>query len=99
MENEKQLYLTALNPLLIKPERGLPNAVAVIGAGTIGPDIGYYLKSAMPGITLFLVDIDELPLQKAEKRLAAYAQKAVNRKKMDQKKAAAVLNNIIYSTL
>ncbi|MBW2612016.1 MAG: enoyl-CoA hydratase/isomerase family protein [Deltaproteobacteria bacterium] len=97
MENEKQLYLTALNPLLIKPERGLPNAVAVIGAGTIGPDIGYYLKSAMPGITLFLVDIDELPLQKAEKRLAAYAQKAVNRKKMGPKKAAAVLNNIIYT--
>ena len=38
MENEKQLYRTALNPLLIKPERGLPSAVAVIGAGTIGPE-------------------------------------------------------------
>ena len=97
MENEKQLYLTALNPLLIKPERGLPSAVAVIGAGTIGPDIGYYLKSAMPDITLFLVDIDEQPLQKAEKRLAAYAQKAVDRKKMSPEKAAAVLKNITYT--
>ena len=97
MENEKQLYRTALNPLLIKPERGLPSSVAVIGAGTIGPDIGYYLKSAMPDITLFLVDIDERPLQKAEKRLASYAQKAVDRKKMHPEKAAAVLKNITYT--
>ncbi len=97
MENEKQLYLTTLNPLLIKPERGLPGAVAVIGAGTIGPDIGYYLKSAMPDITLFLVDIDEKPLQKAEKRMAAYAQKAVDKRKMKPEKAAAVLNNIFYT--
>jgi enoyl-CoA hydratase/3-hydroxyacyl-CoA dehydrogenase len=97
MENEKQLYRTALNPLLIKPERGLPSSVAVIGAGTIGPDIGYYLKSAMPDITLFLVDIDERPLQKAEKRLASYAQKAVDRKKMSPEKAAAVLKNISYT--
>ncbi|MEN8245476.1 MAG: 3-hydroxyacyl-CoA dehydrogenase/enoyl-CoA hydratase family protein [Thermodesulfobacteriota bacterium] len=97
MENEKQLYLTALNPLLIKTQRGLPGAIAVIGAGTIGPDIGYYLKSAMPGITLFLVDIDEQPLQKAEKRLAAYAQKAVDKRKMKPDKAVAVLKNIIYT--
>ena len=90
MENETQLYQTALNPLLIKPERGLPRAIAVIGAGTIGPDIAYYLKSAMPNISLFLVDIDEQPLQKAEKRLAAYAQKAVDRKKMTSEKAATV---------
>ena len=97
MHNEKQLYLTTLNPLLIKPERGLPRAVAVIGAGTIGPDIGYYLKSAMPDITLFLVDIDEKPLQNAKKRLAAYAQKAVDKKKMKPEKADAVLNNIFYT--
>jgi len=97
MENEKQLYLTALNPLLIKTQRGLPGAVAVIGAGTIGPDIAYYLKSAMPAISLFLVDIDEKPLQQAEKRLAAYAQKAVDRKKMKAEKAAIVLQNIFYT--
>ena len=34
------------NPLLATPARALPRAVAIIGAGTIGPDIGYYLKSA-----------------------------------------------------
>jgi len=97
MKNQEQLYKTALNPFLVKTERTLPQAVAVIGAGTIGPDIGYYLKSAMPEITLFLVDIDEKPLRNAEKRLAAYAQKAVDRKKMKPEKAAAVLENIVYT--
>ena len=28
------------NPLLATPTRPLPRAVAIIGAGTIGPDIG-----------------------------------------------------------
>ena len=97
MKNEKSLYVSAMNPFLVKTERTLPRAVAVIGAGTIGPDIGYYLKSAMPDITLYLVDIDEKPLQNAERRLAGYAQKAVDRKKMKADKAAAVLENIVYT--
>ena len=63
MKSENRLYKSAMNPFLIKTERTLPRAAAVIGAGTIGPDIGYYLKSAMPDITLYLVDIDEKPLQ------------------------------------
>jgi enoyl-CoA hydratase/3-hydroxyacyl-CoA dehydrogenase len=46
------------NPLLATPDRPLPRAVAVIGAGTIGPDIGYYLKSALPGLKLYLVDVN-----------------------------------------
>ena len=70
MANPKVLYRTALNPLLISPGRGLPSEVAVIGAGTIGPDIGYYLKSAMPSIRLYLVDVVEAPLKRAEQRLA-----------------------------
>jgi len=45
------------NPLLLKPERPLPREVAMIGAGTIGPDIGYYLKRALPDIKLYLVDV------------------------------------------
>ena len=97
MKNEKNLYRNALNPLLIPTQRSLPGAVAVIGAGTIGPDIGYYLKSAMPDIKLILVDIDEQPLLKAEKRLAGYTQKAVARNKMSQEKADAVLKNIVYT--
>ena len=59
MAEKKNLYASAHNPLLIRPTRPLPDAVAVIGAGTIGPDIGYYLKSAMPWCKLVLVDIAE----------------------------------------
>jgi len=97
MESDPKLYPTAVNPLLIKPNRKLPKAAAIIGAGTIGPDIGYYLKSAMPDLSLTLVDIDEKPLKAAEKRLAAYAQKAIDRRKMKPEKAEAVLANIIYT--
>ena len=94
MKSNTDLYPTACNPLLIKPDRGLPRAAAVVGAGTIGPDIGYYLKSALPDMTLTLVDIDDKPLMAAEKRLAAYASKAVERRKMKPEQAQAVLKNI-----
>ncbi len=97
MKSDPKLYPTAVNPLLIKPDRGLPKAAAIIGAGTIGPDIGYYLKSAVPGLTLTLVDVDDAPLQAAKKRLAAYAQKAIDRRKMKPEKAEAVLANINYT--
>jgi enoyl-CoA hydratase/3-hydroxyacyl-CoA dehydrogenase len=72
MKQGRQLYPTAFNPLLITPTRPLPKQIAIIGAGTIGPDIGYYLKSALPGITLYLVDIAEKPLVNAEKRISDY---------------------------
>ena len=98
MAKQKDLYRTALNPLLIRPVRGLPSEMAVVGAGTIGPDIGYYLKSALPGSRLFLVDVVEAPLKRAEQRLADYAAKAVDKKKMKPELAAAVLENIVYTT-
>ena len=98
MKPNPELYPTARNPLLIKPDRGLPGAAAVIGAGTIGPDIAYYLKSALPDMPLTLVDIDDKPLVAAEKRLAAYAAKAVERKKMRPEQAQNVLKNIRYTT-
>ncbi len=98
MPNEKNLYRSAVNPLLLTPDRPLPDEVAVIGAGTIGPDIGYYLKSAMPDCRLFLVDVMEEPLKRAEHRINAYTQKAIDRKKMKPEKAAAVRDNIVYTT-
>ena len=98
MVSEKALYRSRYNPLLIKTSRPLPDQVAVIGAGTIGPDIGYYLKSAMPDCRLFLVDIAEEPLQRAEQRISTYAQKAVDKKKMEPEKAARVVENINYTT-
>jgi len=97
MDHKKELYPTVYNPLLITPSRPLPGEVAVIGAGTIGPDIGYYLKSALPDVRLYLVDVAEKPLQNAERRLGGYVQKAIDRKKMKQDKAEAVLKNISYT--
>lgn len=98
MDQAKRLYSTAYNPLLITPAYPLPNEVAVIGAGTIGPDIAYYLKSALPGITLYLVDVVEEPLKKAEQRLNGYIRKAVDKKKMKPEQAEAVSANIFYTT-
>jgi len=89
--------LSSVNPLLIQPTRPLPKEIAIIGAGTIGPDIGYYLKSALPGSRLYLIDIAEQALKNAEIRYSAYAKKAVNRKKMTAEQAQAVLENVIYT--
>lgn len=98
MDPAKNLYRTAFNPLLIQPTRSLPDEVAVIGAGTIGPDIGYYLKSALPASKLYLVDVIEKPLKQAQQRMVEYTEKAVDKKKMKPEKAAAVLQNIVYTT-
>jgi enoyl-CoA hydratase/3-hydroxyacyl-CoA dehydrogenase len=97
MDYKAKLYPTAFNPLLIKPQRPLPREVAVIGAGAIGPDIGYYLKSALPEIRLILVDIVEEPLKNAERRIAEYVKKALDRGKMKEAEAKTVLENIVYT--
>jgi enoyl-CoA hydratase / 3-hydroxyacyl-CoA dehydrogenase len=98
MDSKNVLYRSVKNPLLVEPTRPLPRQVAVIGAGTIGPDIGYYLKSALPGIKLFLVDVIEEPLKKAEKRLNGYTAKSVERGTMEEERAKKVLENIVYTT-
>jgi len=98
MDPDKKLYPASFNPLFSAPSRSMPGEVALIGAGTIGPDIGYYLKSAMPEITLYVVDVVEAPLKSAEKRLTGYAQKAVDKKKMKEDRARAVMENIVYTT-
>jgi enoyl-CoA hydratase/3-hydroxyacyl-CoA dehydrogenase len=97
MDYRNKLYPRFCNPLLFEPERPLPKEVAIIGAGTIGPDIGYFLKSALPQIKLFLVDVIEEPLKNAEKRFQGYIDKAVKRKKMAEEKRKGVLENIVYT--
>ncbi|HJN77553.1 MAG TPA: 3-hydroxyacyl-CoA dehydrogenase NAD-binding domain-containing protein [Myxococcota bacterium] len=87
-----------LNPLLIEPSRPLPKRVAIVGAGTIGPDIGYYLKSAIPGLELVLVDINEQALQAAVGRYGKYAAKGVARRKMSPEQAEEVQQNITTTT-
>ena len=86
--------MTTANPLLKTPSRPLPKHVAIIGAGTIGPDIGYYLKSALPDIRLTLVDVSQAAIDKALQRCQDYAKKAVAKGKMSEKHAAAVTANI-----
>ena len=86
--------MTTANPLLQTPSRPLPKHVAIIGAGTIGPDIGYYLKSALPDIRLTLVDVSQAAIDKALQRCQDYAKKAVAKGKMSEKHAAAVTANI-----
>ena len=85
---------TVANPLLHPPCRDVPRHVAVIGAGTIGPDIAYYLKSALPDIRLTLVDVAQSAIDKALQRCRDYAGKAVARGKMSEAHAARVTANI-----
>ena len=72
----------------------MPRSIGIIGAGTIGPDIGYYLKSAIPGLNLVLIDINRDALDRAVDRLHAYADKGVARRKLTPEQAEGVRQNI-----
>ncbi|MDP6955927.1 MAG: 3-hydroxyacyl-CoA dehydrogenase NAD-binding domain-containing protein, partial [Planctomycetota bacterium] len=86
------------NPLLVPPNHPLPAAVGIVGAGTIGPDIGYYLKSAIPGLKLVLVDINEEALAAAVKRLAAYVEKGLAKRKITPVQAEDIQQNLTTTT-
>jgi enoyl-CoA hydratase / 3-hydroxyacyl-CoA dehydrogenase len=86
------------NPLLETSSRPAPRRVAVIGAGTIGPDIGYYLKAALPGLELMLLDVRQAAVDAALARLKGYADKAVARGKMSDKAAQATLAGLSGGT-
>ena len=86
------------NPLLEHPKRAAPRRVGVIGAGSIGPDIAYYLKSALPGLKLTLIDIRQDAIDAALERLKGYADKAVARGKSSEGDARATLDGLVGST-
>ena len=86
------------NPLLRKSSRPLPRCVVVVGAGTIGPDIGYYLKSALPDLKLYLLDISQAALDRAMQRFTDYTEKAVARRKMSASEAEKVRANVHATT-
>jgi enoyl-CoA hydratase/3-hydroxyacyl-CoA dehydrogenase len=92
------LYPGFRNPLLGSPRTELPKHVAIVGAGTIGPDIGYYFKTALPGITLTLIDISEQALAGVMPRFQGYAEKGIKRGKMTEEKAAKVLADIVTTS-
>jgi len=90
--------MTLHNPLLRKPSQPLPRCVVVVGAGTIGPDIGYYLKSALPDLKLYLLDISQPALDRAMQRFAEYTEKAVARRKMSASDAEKVRATVHATT-
>ena len=98
MKERDPLYPSFNNPFLIRPTRSMPEEMAVIGAGNIGPDIAYYLRTGLPDKKLYLVDVVEEPLMKAKKRFEGYAQKGIDKKKLTPEQAEAVLANIVYTT-
>jgi enoyl-CoA hydratase / 3-hydroxyacyl-CoA dehydrogenase len=98
MTANTKLYPSYNNPFLIQTKRPLPDEMAVIGAGHIGPDIAYYLRTGLADKKLYLVDVAEAPLKKAEERFKSYAQKGIKYKKMTPAQADAVLGNIVYTT-
>lgn len=82
------------NPLLTVPSRPDPTRVGVIGAGTIGPDIAYYLASNLD-CTLALVDVDQDALSSAVGRIEAYVDKGLDRHKLTPTQAERVLGNLV----
>ena len=86
------------NPLLATPSRALPRHVGVIGAGTIGPDIAYYLLGAVPGLKVTLVDIRQPAVDAALARLAEYRDKAVARGKLAPAAAQGLLDGLAGGT-
>lgn len=93
-----ELYPRYRNPLFDPPRTELPKHLAIVGAGTIGPDIGYYLKLANPAMKLTLVDVVQPPLDASKARYEQYAAKSVKRGKMKPDMVDKVLSNIVYST-
>jgi enoyl-CoA hydratase/3-hydroxyacyl-CoA dehydrogenase len=94
----KDLYPSFQNPYLIKPARPIPEEMAVLGAGHIGPDIAYSFRLAFPQKKLYLVDVVEEPLKKAKARYEGYAQKGVERKMIRPEQVEPILGNIVYTT-
>lgn len=82
------------NPLASGAAHRLPERVAVVGAGTIGPDIAYYLKSSIPSLELTLVDVRQEALDKAVERLAAIAQKGLAKGKLTEAAARGVTERL-----
>ena len=87
-----------LNPMLRPASRPPPRHIGVIGAGTIGPDIAYYLLGAVPGLKLTLIDIRAEAIDAAIARLHGYRDKAVARGKLAPAAAEAMLDGLAGST-
>lgn len=97
MTKNNSLYPSFYNPYLIRPTRPIPEEIAVLGAGNIGPDIAYSFRLAFPEKKLYMVDVVEEPLKRAQQRFEGYAQKGVEKRMLRPEKVAEVLGNIEYT--
>lgn len=95
--SEAHPYPSYSNPLLYDFQDEIPNQVAVIGAGAIGPDIGYFFKYNLPDTNLVLVDVDEEALQKAKTRIEDLVSKAISYDKIPESQRNKI-QNIQYTT-
>jgi len=86
------------NPLLAPSTRPQLRHVGIVGAGAIGPDIAYYLKTALPELQVTLIDIRQAAIDAALARLREYADKAVARGKLKPAAGEALLANLNGST-
>lgn len=86
------------NPALDPMPDKMPRRIGIIGCGTIGPDIGYYLKSTIPDLELILIDINEDSLDGAVERIRAYAQKGLDRGKLSARQAEEAAARITASS-
>lgn len=84
------------NPLMLAPGKDTPREVAIIGAGAIGPAIGYFFKFARPDMKLIMVDIAQEPLEKAEKRIESLVSKGIRYEKMTEEEGRKV-KDIAYT--
>jgi enoyl-CoA hydratase/3-hydroxyacyl-CoA dehydrogenase len=98
MTKNDSIYPSFQNPFLIRPARPIPEEMAVIGSGNIGPDIAYFFRTGFPERKLYLVDVIEEPLKKAKERFEGYAKKGVEKRKLRPEKVDSVLGNIVYTT-
>jgi len=98
MDAIRRPYNSTANPLLLKPARPLPREAAVVGAGTTGVDIGYYLKSSLPDMRLIFVDGDEQALKIAERQFTDYVKNSVEKKKIREEQGQKILGNVVYAT-
>ncbi len=86
------------NPLLQPVARPMPRKLAVVGAGTIGPDIGYYLAGALDDAQVVLIDVKREATDSAIARLHGYAAKAVTRGAMTEAQAGRLRARLSAST-
>jgi len=98
MDAKRRPYNSAANPLVLKPSKPLPRETAVIGAGTTGVDIGYYLKSSLADMRLILVDADGQTLKGAEKQFTDYVKNSIDKKKIKEEQGQRILDNVVYTT-